>query len=424
MAATASTARTAGVDHLEVVQDLAADLLGQAEDLGRGMAEHLHEIVPELMGGDRELFEETRSSCEANIAQVLRLVKRGAPATALVLPPEAAAFVHGVVRRGYPLPLVLRSYRRGHQWLWEQWSELLHARLDDPPALHEALEFSSAWLFEYVDVISDLLVEEYGNERDRLVRSAAAVRAETVQAILSGDSFDEEVASARLGYELRRHHLALRVCGEAGPGGDVRGLERAAHEAAAALGCRQPLVIVSGATVLSVWCGSREPNDDEHLAALEAYEPPEGIRVTAGTPGPGVEGFRRSQAEAAQAARVAALADTHATSVVTYRAVELVSLLAADFERAKRFVAAQLGPLAGPDDAMARLRETVLAFLTANGSNVRVARALHIHQNTVIYRVNRAEELLERPVTARQAELTCALMLAARLGPAVLTPAE
>ena len=128
--------------------------------------------------------------------------------------------------------------------------------------------------------------------------------------------------------------------------------------------------------------------------------------------------------EAAQTARVSALSEDHATRVVSYRAVELVSLLAADFERAKRFVTAQLGPLAGTDDAMARLRETVLAFLTANGSNVRVARALHIHQNTVIYRVNRAEELLGRPVTERQAELTCALMLAARLGGAVLTPAS
>ena len=142
MAGTTAAARTAGVDHLEVVQDLAADLLGTSAALGRGMAEHLHEVVPELVGADRELFEETRASCEANIAQVLRLLKRGAPATALVLPPEAASFVHGVVRRGYPLPLVLRSYRRGHQWLWEQWSDVLHQRLDDPPALAEALEFS------------------------------------------------------------------------------------------------------------------------------------------------------------------------------------------------------------------------------------------------------------------------------------------
>src|SRR5204863_4724648 len=97
MAGAASANRMQGVDHLEVVQDLAADMLGEAGALGRGMAEHLHEVVPELVGADRELFEETRSSCEANIAQVLRLVKRGAPATALVLPPEAADFVHGLV---------------------------------------------------------------------------------------------------------------------------------------------------------------------------------------------------------------------------------------------------------------------------------------------------------------------------------------
>jgi len=49
-----------------------------------------------------------------------------------------------------------------------------------------------------------------------------------------------------------------------------------------------------------------------------------------------------------------------------------------------------------------------------------VAKELYVHQNTVAYRVKKAEEMLGRRVTEQPAELTCALTLAATLGPAVL----
>ena len=198
----------------------------------------------------------------------------------------------------------------------------------------------------------------------------------------------------------------------------MRGLERAATEAAALLGPGVPLVVLSGAASLDVWCGAYEaPSVD----GLEEYEPPEGIRVAFGAPAHGVAGFRRSHAEALQAARIASLAPATAGPVTGYPGVELVSLLAADLPRARAFVARQLGPLASPDEPAARLRETVLAFLAAGGSATRVAKELYVHHNTVSYRVKRAEELLGRRVTESPIELTCALTLAAALGSAVLS---
>jgi DNA-binding PucR family transcriptional regulator len=104
-----------------------------------------------------------------------------------------------------------------------------------------------------------------------------------------------------------------------------------------------------------------------------------------------------------------------------YDRVELASLLASDLPRARAFVAARLGPLAAATEPAARLRETVLAFLVANGSGTRAAKELFVHHNTVAYRVKRAEELLGRRVTDGSVELMCALTLAAVLGSAVLT---
>ncbi len=85
--------------------------------------------------------------------------------------------------------------------------------------------------------------------------------------------------------------------------------------------------------------------------------------------------------------------------MVGYAQVELVSLLASDLPRAREFVATQLGPLAAADEPSQRLRETLRAFLAAGGRSMRAAKELYVHQNTVTYRVKRAEELLGRRVT-------------------------
>jgi sugar diacid utilization regulator len=151
--------------------------------------------------------------------------------------------------------------------------------------------------------------------------------------------------------------------------------------------------------------------------ALEDYKPPDGIRVAFGAPAHGVAGFRSSHADALQAARIVSLAPGTAAPVTGYPRVELVSLLATDLPRARAFVFRQLGPLASPDEPAERLRETVIAFLAAGGSATRVAQELYVHQNTVAYRVKRAEELLGRRVTESPIELTCALTLDAASAP-------
>ena len=397
------------------VQELAAELLQTTPELAQAMAAHLYAAIPELAAvEDDELRAELRASSEANIGQALRLLAEGATTEEIVAPRAALEFLRGNVRRGLPLPALLRSYRLGHAWLWERWSQALQDRVADSGELAAAQDESSAFMFAYIDRVSGALVEEFGTERERMVRSAEQLRAETVRAILAGEPVDEEAASRRLGYALARQHVAMRVWSSAR---DVGGLERAVGEAAAALGPGRPLVVPSGAARFDVWWGSFvDPVTDE----LERYEPPRGVQVAFGKGGKGVAGFRSSHAQALQAARISSLAGGDASPVTSYADVELVSLLASDLPRARAFVAAQLGPLAEPSEQAERLRATVLAFLTSGGSATRAAETLYVHQNTVVYRVKKAEELLGHRVTERPVELTAALTLAAALGPAVL----
>jgi hypothetical protein len=397
------------------VQELAAEWLLRTPDLARGMAAHLSESIPELSGiDDEELRAELFGSAEANIAQVLRFLAAGAGADDVVAPLEALEFLRGIVRRGIPLAALLRSYRLGHAWLWDRWSHALQARVQDSGELAAGQDQSSTFMFSYVDKLSDVLVEEFGTERERMMRSAEQLRAETVRTLLAGEPVDEEVASKRLGYELGRHHVALRVSSGAT---SVRGLERAVRESAAALGKGEPLVVASGAARFDVWWGSFEP---PATSGLEHYAPPAGVLIAFGKPGKGVPGFSVSHAQALQAARVCSLAREATLAVTSYAQVELVSLLASDVPRARAFVVAQLGPLASPAEPAERLRATVLAFLAAGGSATRVANELFVHHNTVTYRIKKVEELLGRKVADHSIELTCALTLAATLGSAVL----
>ena len=401
------------------VRKLAGELLPDTPALARGMAEHLYAAIPELNDfEDDDLRAELLGSTEANVGQVLRLLASGATTDDVVIPHQALEFLRGNVRRGIPLAALLRSYRLGHAWLWEHWSRALQDRVEDSGELAAGQDQSSAFMFAYVDRVSDAMVEEFGTERERLVRSASRLRAETVRAILGGEPVDEEVASRRLAYELRRHHLALRL---SSPASEVRGLERAVREAAATLGDGEPLVVPSAAARFDVWYGSFDPVATE---VLERYEPPPGVVVACGRSAERLAGFRASHAQALQAARVASLMDARAPGVTSYSRVELVSLLADDLPRARAFVASELGPLAAHDEPVARLRDTALAFMRAGGRPTRVAKELYVHHNTVAYRVKRVEELLGRRLSERPVELLCALTLAGTLGSAVLADDE
>ena len=69
---------------------------------------------------------------------------------------------------------------------------------------------------------------------------------------------------------------------------------------------------------------------------------------------------------------------------------------------------------------MERLRETARAFLVTGGSHTAAAEMLHLHKNTVQYRVQRVEELLGRPLRESRLEVELALLACHWMGESVL----
>lgn len=397
------------------IRRIGVELVGCVDEVTARVAAHVVEVMPELGAeADGRVVTETVDSGRANIGAIASMFAYGIPAASMQAPHGAVEFARAMIRRGVELPAILRAYRVGHRALWDAWLDLVSADLADDPVLFTAvLRETSAVMFDYMDAVCVRLVEECDTERRRWARSAAAARAATARTLLDGTPSDVDAASRALRYELGRHHLALILWGEL-TDDDAAGdpvLEHEATAIAAVLGCPDPLLVPAGRGVLWAWAGSYDVFDPAALEALSERDCDATVRVAAGEPGPGVEGFRRSHAQADRALRVLTLTGARPGVVVRYETVAFLSTLCADPQQARAFAELELGPLSGDGALMATLRTTLAAYLDTGSSHVRAARRLGVHEKTITTRVRRAEELLGHRVDTRRSELASALLI-------------
>jgi DNA-binding PucR family transcriptional regulator len=341
-----------------------------------------------LLRADGDLRDLARSSTVANLLLVADIAA-GAVALAEAAPPsQSVAFARELARRNVPMSELARTYRVVQHEMWRVGVARIRERIADPDAVAAAVESLTDATFATGEVLMSTALERYSAERDRWVRSADAVRRETVEAVLDGGPVDADAASARLRYDLRREHLGFVVWST---GND-------AESAAAAIGGPGALLIPLRAGVTAGWCHP-DALDDAALAAAP--------HVALGTPGAGIDGFRSTHREAIEAERVGRLASLDGP--VRYADVALTALLTNDLPQARAFAARELGGLAGDDG---RIAETILAVLETQGSPRHAAQRLGVHENTVAKRVKAAEALLGHPIDERPAELHAALLIA------------
>jgi len=367
------------------------------------------------VNADPELRASTYASTDSVLRLIVDLSRTGRPPSEAVPPPAAVDYARDFVRRGLPVDSLLRAYHIGQGTFFRRWATKAHETIVDPQDLTEAIELGANWTFDYVDRLSDGLVQRYSEERERWVRSAAAVRSEVIDALLAGEPLEAERASSRLGYELGRNHLAFATWTDAPhERGDVAlaMIERAAVQLVSSLGMSTPLLVPRGRLCVAGWIGSR---GDGHSVDLERVRidgrsfPT--VLAAFGSPGVGVAGFARSHREAFHARRIAQLTRQRAGTVTHYHAVALAALASTDVGEAREFVRAELGRLLGDDDQSARLNATLRVYLEENMSPSRASRRLGVHENTISNRIRAAQELLPHPIEQRACELQVALRL-------------
>ena len=189
----------------------------------------------------------------------------------------------------------------------------------------------------------------------------------------------------------------------------------------------QPLFYPTDRSTAWGWIPLGRGHDDLELDSLQAVldRADEGLYAAIGTPAAGTPGFRITHDEAASAQQVALGAQASALRLTAFTdpQVRAAAMLASDLESARRLVAKALGALATDTEGALRLRDTLLVFLAEKGSYTATADRIHLHKNTVKYRVDKAIEERGRPLDDDRLELELALIAARWLGGSVLTPA-
>jgi DNA-binding PucR family transcriptional regulator len=378
--------------------------------LAEEMADLLMASIPELgRAADEDFRTGLLLSCESNLTAIWSQLLTGASLESIVPPPEAVAWSHELVHRGVPLPALLRAYRIGHGLAERRFEEAAGELEIEPEVRWRVLAHTSRHMFAYIDAICTELVDDYEQERAQWIRGAAAARAELVGGIVERRPVDPRAASEKLRYDVARRHVALIVWADPARAGVQAGsLERECTALAAALGGGSVLTVPIGERVVWAWTSGERVTDDPTSVA---HRMGEGVRAAIGTCREGLDGMAGSHDEARVARRVAELRAVRPGAVVGYRAADLTALLTADPAEAVRFAEAELGELLAATDTAARLRATVQIYLEENLSPARAARRLRIHQNTVVYRVKRAEDLLGHAIEPRRLQIEVALRL-------------
>lgn len=322
------------------------------------------------------------------------------PDTAPALVPSAARLAAELARRHHELPVLLGAYRSAQREAWVYATEVAN---DAPTDVDRSSVLIALWgrAGDWLDHALGASILVHQEERRRVRHSGSAQRFEVVRALLAGEEPEpRDVASGLGGYQLVGVHTALLL--RALSPADSGRLEAQAHALAARLSAGRPLLVEPGGRELWLWVHDADP------ARLDDVELAGGLVVAVGGAAPGVEGFRLTHQEALEAQRVA-LTRQEPSPITEYADVAALALLSRDPEAAERFVQRVLGPVGDDTAAAARMRETLRVVLAHPGHTDAAAEVLHVHKNTVRYRLAQAERALGRRIGERPGDLDLAL---------------
>jgi hypothetical protein len=281
----------------------------------------------------------------------------------------------GELRQGRTLDSLQAAYRVGARVAWRHFARAARrAKLDA-----EVLSLLAEAIFAYIDELSSDSVEGYAEARAETEDQRRRRQRELVALLLGdppADAADLRGAAAAASWKLPRRAAAL-ACAAAD-------LVQIAHRVPA--GSLVTELDETGCVLLADPDGPGRAAEIEHAVAA--------VSVSLG---PAVEpaqlpeswGLAKACLFAAQSGAVPSAglvrAEGHLVELLLFEGASL----------AKRIAVQRLAPFeALTDKAQERMRETALAYVRHRGNSVEMATALHLHPQTVRYRIARLRELL------------------------------
>ena len=405
---------------------IVARLSDRLDEVTGAIQRRLATVIPELWD-DSRVVELLGASVESNVDTVFHAVRYEIPIENIEPPTAALEYARRMAQRGVPMNALVRAYRLGHEIVLEfARDEIADAGLDPRMSL-AVFERVTAVTFRYVDWISQEVVAEYEQARDRWLENRNSERAMRIREVLAATEVDLDAITTAIRYPMRRIHLGvvLWLPEETAPGDELARLERFLRKLAESLQAQGSSLFVAADRV-SAWGWIPLGRADAESVVADVrqfvadYDDPPSLAL--GSPLPGVEGFRRSHKQAKRARDLVISAGADPTSVIATDdpGFSAAALLSDDLNESRQWVHEVLGPLSSDTDNDARMRETLRVFLRGGASYKAAADELHLHSNSVKYRVQRAIERRGRPIGDDRLDVEIALLICQWFGRAVL----
>ena len=414
-----------------VVARCAAEIVGRLDlrmaELTGAMHQMLVTEIAELRG-DAQLLQLLRDSVDGNVATVFSAIRHAIPIEKVELPTAALEQARRLAQRGTTVNALVRAYRLGHKALLDAVLDELRVSELEPPLNLAVFRQISEVTFGYIDWITQQVVSTYQNERDRWMENQNSMRALRVRELLDGADLDIDSVTTAIRYPLRRTHVGVVVWrDEEDSCEDLAPMERFVEQLAESVGARERAMYISVDRLTGwAWIPLVAEDAADVVRRICAFSAPgtNVLRIAVGNPLAGVEGFRRSHQQAQDAHAVAIASGSKNARRVTAASdpgLAAAALMGNNLPAAREWVAEVLGPLASCTGNDERLRDTLRVFLCARSSFKAAAEELHLHSNSVKYRVHRALERRGRPISDGRLDVEVALMLCHWYGEAVLT---
>jgi hypothetical protein len=399
-------------EHAETIELVGQALLARHAEIGGSMAERVVADIPEYAAAAPEVVDDLRAGASATAAVLARAFLAGG-----TLLREDVAFVRDLAARrvheGVGLEAFLHAYRSALLAYWDACSEEVE-RLGVPRDATLALAREA---LEAMDFITTQAAEGYLREDNRVRTQSGRASRDLVERLIGGEPIDD-----------RRRHSAAPGLDPAGsmivavgrversrlPGEEALQAVRDALEDALALGRARPLMAIRHGELVLVAPGASSGSRLPSLRTARAVvDDSHGIDIRFGVsmPAAGFPGARTAYREAV-------LALSHASSAHPIVSLDdlsgLESLLVGATATARAVVASKGRELATLAPAERTMTVATVRALAASDLNVhRTAQRLHVHPNTVRYRLDRiAATTGQDPRTfAGLLELVCVLEL-------------
>lgn len=358
------------------------------------------QMVPDLPAS------EIRLNLETLILDVFMstLSSHSEPLTLKLIPSMARE----ATRREVPFSNIVKNMR-ANQIIWiNNFFAASTSRVFTPPIVQRLVARGAS----VVDELIEHFVLCYLDERQVLMESQIARRRALVERLISHtvilQPFDLKQIKKDHDLDLDHYHIGMLISNfDTKHGSDVGKLQRNLQDAITG---GTPLVVSSTQHVTWAWISTPHPPTSAQLKRLEEIlRHLSGTYCALGEPAKGHAGFRRTHLQARDVSNVATTSSIK--GVIRWADHVLTILVGQDLEKAAWYVDSVLGPLASKSQKAAGYRHTLSAYLQSGNSLLHGAEALGIHRNTLVYRLQQIEALLDHPIKQRELEIRCALLL-------------